>query len=488
MKTSRILLIIAAVLIVLLGGALAGGHMYLEKQRARDTYFANTTVNGYDMSNLTAQQAADILVSDYSSSTVRIEEKGVENVSGKLADFGYQVDQEKLLASLTDAMNRQKSSFMVLVGSLMNGNSFTVTIPFTFYEDTFRSVVSAAAFPQERTPSINAQMKYNEKENYYYIEPETYGNEFVDAQFQGIVREQIDAFVNGNTPGENLKIDFPDNIYILPEVTEGDVRLNSTVNLYNQLCKAKITYVFGSEKESIDWNTIQNWVTIENGESVISDEMAYEYVMSLAAKYNTRHYDRTFHTSLGYDTVIASSENDYGYTIDEDGEFSQLIADIRSNKEVEREPVYYQTSSEYGNPLYYRRDGKDDLAGTYVEVNLTTQHLWFYKDYNLIVDTDVVTGSVAKKAETKTGTFPLAYKESPSVLVGSNAADGYRTEVQYWMPFYEGQGLHDASWRSSFGGNIYMTNGSHGCVNMPPYAAQMVYEQIDAGVAIIIYK
>ena len=71
---------------------------------------------------------------------------------------------------------------------------------------------------------------------------------------------------------------------------------------------------------------------------------------------------------------------------------------------------------------------------------------------------------------------------------GADAADGYRTEVTYWMPFYEGQGLHDASWRSAFGGNIYLTNGSHGCVNMPPYAAEAVYNNIEAGVAIIIYQ
>ena len=246
--------------------------------------------------------------------------------------------------------------------------------------------------------------------------------------------------------------------------------------------------MFGSVKESIDWETIKNWLSIENGEGVLNDTMVSEYITSIAARYNTRHYDRNFHTSLGTDIVIPSSENDYGYTVNEEAEFSQLIADIRSNTEVEREPIYYATNSDYGNPLYYRRDGRDDLAGTYVEVNLTTQHLWFYKDYATIMDTDIVSGCVAKDAETKTGTFALAYKESPSVLVGTNAEDGYETPVQYWMPCYEGQGLHDANWRTAFGGNIYLTNGSHGCVNLPPYAAEAIYNNIDAGVAIIIYK
>ena len=56
------------------------------------------------------------------------------------------------------------------------------------------------------------------------------------------------------------------------------------------------------------------------------------------------------------------------------------------------------------------------------------------------------------------------------------------------MPFYDGQGLHDASWRTAFGGNIYQTNGSHGCVNLPPAVAATIYENIDTGTPVILYK
>ena len=105
-----------------------------------------------------------------------------------------------------------------------------------------------------------------------------------------------------------------------------------------------------------------------------------------------------------------------------------------------------------------------------------------------MVESDIVSGCVSKNTETQTGVFPLAYKESPSVLTGDDAQNGWRTEVQYWMPFFDGQGLHDATWRSSFGGNIYKTSGSHGCVNLPYSAAEQIYNNIDAGVAIILYK
>ena len=487
MKGTRVLKVIIVILILCLAGAIGGGAYYLKTQSSRTTFFAKTTLNGHDVSEMTPEQILAILSTEYGNVNITLNENGQSAIAGALADFGYVVDQDKLLGNIRDCLTKQSASIMTLINSLASGNSFKVVIPFTFYEEKFNAKVNASQLPEARFPSVDATMEYNQEENYYYIQPETNGNEFSDAKLQSFVRSNLDTFVNGNHPNEDFAMDFPTDLYIRPEITSGDVVMNTTVNVYNQFCKAKLTHVFGQEKVTIDWNTIQNWLTIENGEGVLDDYQMAVYIDGLAAKYNTRHYDRTFHTSYGYDITIPSSENDYGYTINEDEEFRQMVADIRSNTEVEREPIYYSTNN-YDNPVYLRRNGTDDLAGTYVEVCLSNQHLWFYKDYGLIIDTDIVSGCVAKKAETKTGAFPLAYKESPSTLVGEDAADGYRTEVQYWMPFYEGQGLHDANWRSSFGGGIYLTSGSHGCVNMPPYAAATVYNYIEAGTAIIIYN
>ena len=103
------------------------------------------------------------------------------------------------------------------------------------------------------------------------------------------------------------------------------------------------------------------------------------------------------------------------------------------------------------------------------------------------MESDCVSGDVTEDHGTKTGCFPLAYKESPSVLRGGEGDGEYEEKVQYWMPFYEGQGLHDASWRYYFGGNIYRGNGSHGCVNLPVWAAAEIYEAVETGTAIIIF-
>lgn len=90
--------------------------------------------------------------------------------------------------------------------------------------------------------------------------------------------------------------------------------------------------------------------------------------------------------------------------------------------------------------------------------------MFFYKEGKLVVESDFVSGNESRGWSTPAGVYPLTYKQRNATLKGEN----YATPVSYWMPFNGGIGMHDAYWRSSFGGKIYKTNGSHGCINLPP--------------------
>ena len=172
------------------------------------------------------------------------------------------------------------------------------------------------------------------------------------------------------------------------------------------------------------------------------------------------------------------SGTEYGFQIDQDGELAQLLEDLKSGTAVSRDPVYSIQGMQ--------RNGTDDLAGSYIEVSLDNQHLWLYKDGALVTETDIVSGAPTKGRETYRGAWPIAYKASPFEL--SSEEYGYNVKVNYWMPFVYGQGLHDASWQSSFGGNRYKSGaGSHGCINLPEDQAALIYNTIDGGYPIIIY-
>ena len=450
--------------------------VFLRKEWNRTTFFDHTTINGFDVSGKEPDEVLPILTGEYSKANVHISENGKEQAVWSLAQVGYTVDESALLSGIQDALGKQKSSIPVLLDSLMNGNSFEIDVPFRFDAQALASAVTTQNLADERVQNVDAEIAYDQETKNYSITPEVQGTMLNDSDIQQLVQQSIDNVIGGTEPQTEIQVAIPESLYIVPSILSTDANLNLKVNTFNSYDKAVITYLFGDEKEVLDWNTICDWVEFEGGQGYLSEERLREYVMNMGQKYNTIYYDRTFHTTGGSDIVFSEHDNNYGYLIDEEGEYAQLLSDIQANVQTEREPVYAYSG--------IGRHGQDDMA-SYVEVSIGAQHLWFYKDYQLLLDTDVVTGCIAKNTPTQTGIYPIAYKESPATLIPSNETNG--TAVQYWMPFYDGQGLHDANWRSAFGGQIYQTSGSHGCVNMPYYAAEFIYNNADTGTPVVLY-
>ena len=124
------------------------------------------------------------------------------------------------------------------------------------------------------------------------------------------------------------------------------------------------------------------------------------------------------------------------------------------------------------------------VGSSYVEVDMSLQMLYVYSNGVKILETPVVTGNTSLGHGTPTGIYYINRKQRDTVLVGAD----YRSPVAYWVPFIRNSiGLHDATWRSAFGGSIYRTNGSHGCVNIPPAVMPAVYEVVSVGMPVVLF-
>ena len=125
---------------------------------------------------------------------------------------------------------------------------------------------------------------------------------------------------------------------------------------------------------------------------------------------------------------------------------------------------------------------------TCVEVSIGEQMVYIYQGTELYLSTACVTGKTSAGRNTPVGNFSIYSKETNRYLQGLNA-DGsrYKSYVEFWMPFYKGYGLHDASWRGAFGGNIYVNSGSHGCVNMPRDAAAALFQIAYVGMPVYVH-
>ncbi len=463
--------VLVVVCVALVG--LCAGAYYLYRQVNSGLFFDETTINGYDVSDMTCREVLQMLEEEYTSSVLTITEGDEAALTLTLEEMGYTIDEVNLLADIQSCMREQNVGLLL---SLSKGNTFEVQVVFDYDEDVFRSAVSSANFASARVLSTDATLEYDGTE--YYIEPEVYGTELDDADLQVLVKDYVDNQLAANEPMGDAEVAVPESFYYVPAITQDDLDINSLKDIYNSYCKAVITLTFGEEEIVLDWSTIQDWLIIDGELASIDEQQVEDFVYNLAATYNTLYLPRTFTTSNG--ETIEYESSDYGYQIDQSGEKEQLLADIASNTAVTREPVYSTKGKS--------RNGVDDICGTYVEVDLTGQHLWYYKDGKLVIESDVVTGKPTEERETATGVFMIPYKQTDITLSGGTGSDAWETDVDFWMPFHEGQGLHDASWRSSFGGNIYKTNGSHGCVNLPYDVAETIYEEMEERTPIFLYK
>lgn len=235
----------------------------------------------------------------------------------------------------------------------------------------------------------------------------------------------------------------------------------------------QIDYSIDRISWTLDASTFGSWLYYDNGKWKFKKKSVQAYVKQLAETYDTVGTTRTFQTYTG--RYVEETGNRYGWAIDVEAETKGLREALASGKSQERTPEFSQTGAAYNK--------YGDIGYSYVEVDLSNQHVYLIIDGKLVEDSPCVTGCVKKGHGTPDGLYSITYKESPSVLRGED----YETKVNFWMPFNRGIGLHDATWRDKFGGDIYYSSGSHGCVNLPYQKAAVIYENIYAGMPVICY-
>lgn len=265
-----------------------------------------------------------------------------------------------------------------------------------------------------------------------------------------------------------------EDCYLKPDLYSDDEALVAEAEAKDVLVQADITYEFGSRQERVNAPVIAQWITqAADGSYVIDDVEVTEYVEALAAKYDTFGLPRQFYTSLG--TTVTLTDGDYGWCMDQDATVVDLLNALESGYQGTMEPQYTYTAMS--------RE-ENDIGDTYVEICISQQVMWCYKDGVCIVYTPVVTGNPNKgNATPSNGVWSIDAKMQNYTLVG----EGYRSPVDFWMPFNGNVGIHDMQTRAYFGGTIYLTNGSHGCINTPYENAKMIYENVSIGTPVIVY-
>ena len=436
-------------------------------------YLLHTEINGEDFSAKTAADAEDYLKKQVQDYVLTIQEMGNQTDTIKGSDISLVYKENDQLENILKTQNAFSWPL-----SLFSRKSASISIELSYDKEALDTDIGTLkAVTAEQTAPKSAQPKFDGTQ--FVIEPETYGT----AVDMDVLKEKIISSIM--TFDQEISLE-KEKCYAVPAFTAESDQVKQACSQMNQYCRASITYPM-KESVVVDKALISQWLTVDDKMNVIFNDTAVkEWLSEFGSKYDTVGTERTFTTPTGKSASVSGGT--YGWSIDEDTEFENLKNSIKSGEVVTREPAYYigGTAASHAMP---------DWGNTYVDVDLSEQHMWYVQDGAVVLETDVVTGEPTPEKITPEGVFSLQDKKEQEVLVGSiNPSTGkpsYETRVNYWMriTWDTGIGLHDATWQSAFGGTRYQIPdvGSHGCINMPLDQAASLYNLIETGTPVVVH-
>ena len=458
MRRHKALTAIAAVTLLILIGF--GCFFYARVRYYQTHFFPGTVMSGVDVSEMTAEEANDKVarfVADYLL-TINGRDDQKYNITGPSIGYAYvpngEIEQVLEQQDATDWIKQRKTQ-----------KSQEIRLDTTFDEKLLEQELQNLPCMQADQMVAPEDAKIDWVDDGYQLVPEVMGTTLV---FDQVLPAVIQAVRDGET-----ELDL-EEYYVNPTVYSDDSKLNACMDTIEKYYGSSITYTFGKQEPyELTNEVIQSWLDVDDDYQVsVDDEKVTNFVQMMASTYNTYGDRRKFKTSLG-DTLEVGG-GDYGWVIDKDKEKEQIYEDLAAGGHIEREPVYQQVA---------KKHGANDIGSTYVEIDYTNQHLWYYKSGELVIDTDIVSGNLSRNNGSPDGVFKIVYKQRNATLVG----EGYSSPVDYFMPYAYNVGIHDASWRSKFGEQIYLTSGSHGCINVPPKVAKELYEVLEVGTPVVTY-
>lgn len=467
-RTARALLFPGLILGICVAGYVALAVYY------SDGFSFNTWINGVYCTGKTVEEVNKELLEGWEPPVFTVVDGEGKAYEISLSEAGYTADFTEPLSQYMEKQNPFLWAANFLPGKLPAG-SFSGDSPLHPHADISRELLERVwqelpFVKEEKSRERTLRIQLTE-EGYQLIDGLS-GRLDMEAGFQAMSLAAAEGDTSLNLADSGCYVDIaPDaDQQAVLELWEKIDRFQNTGIVYDMGDKqvpvdASVTWQFLSVRED------GSMLLDENGELLLRKEGIEEFINDLAEEYNTYGKERQFTATRG--DVIAVKGGTYGTRLDEAAETAYLTQAFLEKRSEIHVPEYRQEG--------FTR-GKDDIGDTYIEVDMTEQKLYYYQDGECLVETSVVTGNLSNH-KTPAGVNYVYSKQTNRVLRGP----GYASPVKYWMPVKGGIGIHDADWRSEFGGEIYKKNGSHGCINVPKEVMGGLYDNVELGTPVIMF-
>lgn len=427
-----------------------------------------TWINGIYCTGRSIQEVNDDLAGQFTYDGITVVDKDGNRYLITAEDISYQFDFEKAL----EIYQNQQNPWM-WIDSLFAGRWVKLTPVVSYDSKAFDACFEALPFSQERRADKDRRVEIIRSRQGYELVNERTDVLFLE-EAKGVVLSAIE--------------DSRQEVSLLEEGCYHDLELTpqmqETMDIWERLesfQQCGVVYRMGDEEIPVDASVVCDWIAVDDNGCFLLDDSGglqlrenaiQEFVGALAAKYDTVGVSRQFLSTRG--DLVTVEGGLYGNKIDQDAETAYLKEAFETKKNEVHEPVYLQEAW---------KQGSEDIGSTYIEVDMTEQKMYYYVDGVLTIDTPIVTGNTSRRMGTPSGVNYVYAKQKNRILRGPD----YATHVDFWMPVKGNIGIHDASWRGKFGGTIYQTNGSHGCINTPRAAMEQLFEMAEVGTPVVMF-
>ncbi|MDD3278162.1 MAG: L,D-transpeptidase family protein [Lachnospiraceae bacterium] len=465
-KKNKILIGVVAAIVLVMGISYVVMAFYYNRH-----FYTDTQINHIDCTGMTVEQVISRINENLDSYELELLERGdaSEMIRGDALDLAF-TDTDTIQKMMDD----QDAKLWILDFFRKKNHQLQLNIELS--EEKLSQQVDALQCMQEGNIVPPKDAYVTEVENGYGVAKEEEGNQPIRENILQVVKKAILA---GET---SVDLDAS-GCYVAPAVRQDDAALQSEANAMNTVISAKLTMDFGSQgSETLDAATLKGWIIFdENGTPVIDQGQVKAYVQSLADQYDTVGTARSFTTTSGQ--TISVSGGTFGWATDVETTTSNMIDAITSGTQGAFDITYSSTGKS--------RDG-NDIGNTYVELSIQNQTFWVYVDGQMVLTTPVVTGTVSKGHDTPTGVYKIIGKTTDYIMKGDKNASGewsYQVHCNYWIPFAANGtiGFHDLASRTEYGGEIYKTAGSLGCVNTPLDKVTQLYDLVSYNFPVVVY-
>ena len=471
-QTALICGTIAVAMVAAIGISYGAGRLYYNNK-----FLADTFINGVDVSGKTYEQAVKALKADKIPETFTVTAIDGNKFELSPKDFGYKRNAASEIKKLFDKVDH---------GTWFSGYSGRTDLVYTDEATYDEALLDEMLSAQKWGSTASADASLELTDDGYVVNKEVQGNVVTD------MSKLEEAVVGALGKGEfEVTLDENTGCYDVPSVTSDTFK--DQCDALNKVFNISITYDFDYTKETITGKKLLSLIEMDDVGNYIVDRDAVEaYVEELAEKYDTYKTKRKFKSTLqGEVTVDPGDDGLYGWWIYQDATVEQLVGLLEDGQNVESiDPIYFSDGPFEYTGVESARSANDDIGKTYIEIDLTNQQMWYYKDGKEEYTCYIVSGQTTSLARTTLeGVYKLWSKETNKRMKDRNSdGEEWDTTCNYWNNVSLcGIGMHDSTWRGAFGGTIYQWNGSHGCINMPYDGAQYVYENVELGTPVVMF-